>query len=82
MMPITMTLKVLKATVVRGNGPDQISFTVEGPTPFPEMQASHPNENYEPTFLVLTRRGYAEEWLQGMGVDMSEVEIINTSGLV
>jgi hypothetical protein len=75
----TLTLKVARAVIVRTHGPDQIAFTVEGATPFPEMQRDRPNEDYSPTFTVVTRRGYAEEWLQKMGVDPSKVEVVGIS---
>ncbi len=72
--------KIKKVQLVRATGTDQISIEVEGPTPFPELDAREPGK-YPPTMRVETRRGYAEEWLTGMGISMADVEVIDTSQL-
>jgi hypothetical protein len=69
-------LNVTKVTIVRRAGyTDQVYFRLEGPSPFPEMEAEKPG-NYPPNCSVEVRRGYAEEWLRGMGFDPSKVELI------
>ena len=75
-MSISVTLKVAKTTIVRRSGyTDQVLFQLEGPTPFPEMDAQEPGK-YPPHCSMEVRRGYAEEWLRGMGVDPSEAQLI------
>ena len=70
------TLKVTKVILVRrAHDTDQVYFRLEGPSPFPEMEAEKPGR-YPPNCSVQVRQGYAEEWLQGMGIDPSEAELI------
>lgn len=72
------TLKVKKVTILRRPSyMDQVTFELEGPTPFPEMSEAEPGK-YPPYCSVGVRRGYAEEWLQGMGFDPSQAKLIET----
>ncbi len=72
------TLKVKKVTILRRGGyTDQVTFEVEGPTPFPELDKEEPGL-YPPDCSIGVRRGYAEEWLRGMGFDPSQAKLIET----
>lgn len=71
-------LKLQEITILQTYGPDQIHFTFDGPTTYPEMQREHPEEGYDPELKVNLRKGYALEWLKLMGFDVSKVKIINT----
>lgn len=65
----SLLLTIKRVTVVRGSGTDRISFCIEAPTSFPEM-------NYESYLTAETRHGYAEEWLAKLGI--TEFELIKT----
>lgn len=71
----TICLKQINVLLTRGT--DQINFTFHGPTPYPELKAAHPEENYDPQLVVRTRRGYAIEWLKAIGLDESKFTVID-----
>ena len=69
-MYVANTLKIVGVTIVRRAGyTDQVSFQLEGPTPFPEV-------GDPPCCSVVVRRGYAEKWLLGMGIDPSKAKLV------
>ncbi len=71
------TLKITKVTVLSVVGAaEQVLFEVEGPTPFPELDAQDPGK-YTPVVKMECRRGYALQWLEQMGVDLSTVTVIS-----
>lgn len=63
-----------RVTVIRlrHGGTDRIHFELIGPTPFPELDAESPGQ-YPPRFELVTRRGYAEQWLVSVGIEPTEV---------
>jgi hypothetical protein len=71
-------LKIKRVLVVREHhGSDKVHFTLDGPSPTPEMQQQDPVNDYSPHLTVIVRRGYAEEWLKLMGFDLSSVKILD-----
>lgn len=57
-------MEVVEVTLLRlAEGQDTITFTLEGPSPFPEMAKEGPERAYRPELRLKLRRGYGEEWL-------------------
>jgi hypothetical protein len=70
-------MKPLKVIIVRhmSSGVDHISILVEGPSPYPALDAREPGQ-YPPYLKIETPRGYAEEWLRLMGLDTLPLEVL------
>jgi len=67
--------KITKVLVLRRkSGTDKIYFTLEAPSPFPEMEAQEPG-NYPAHLIIDVRRGYAEEWLEKMEIPQDNIEV-------
>ena len=78
-MTVSISVSVISVTVINRNGPDLIDIKFEGRTPFPEIQAQAPEEDYGPSFKVEVRKGYALEWLDSMGVPRGLVRVIGST---
>jgi hypothetical protein len=73
-----LNVSIISVTVLTGSGTDLVSIKFEGPSPFPEIQASSPEQDYGPSLKVETRKGYALEWLKSIGVPMDLVNVIDS----
>lgn len=68
-----LAIKIKKVTIVRGVvGTDKISFNIEAPSSFPNM-------GYEPYFTIETQAGYAEAWLESIG--LTHGRLTNSPGI-
>jgi hypothetical protein len=70
-------VKVVRILIVRtpSSGVDHISLQIEGPSPWPQLEAATPGQ-YPPYLKVETPRGYAETWLNLMGYDPALITIV------
>ncbi len=67
---------IKQVTIIRLPGhPDKIQFLVAGPSPWPKLDETSPGE-YEPHLQIECMRGFAEEWLTGMGFNSLHAVII------
>ena len=73
-----LSVSVISVTVLTGSGTDLISIKFEGSSPYPEIQAESPDQDYGPSFKVETRKGYALEWLKSIGVPMDLINVIDS----
>ena len=70
-MKNSIPFPIKKVTVLLTYGTDQITLTLDGPTPFPEMK-------YELQARIEARQGYGAQWVrENLGV---EPKIIETRG--
>jgi hypothetical protein len=65
-------LEVLAITIIRlpNGGKDKVAFKIKGTAQFPEVYPDEPAE-----VMCETRAGYAEEWLEKLGIDRELVPI-------
>jgi len=77
-MATKLNVSITSVVVITGSGTDLVEIKFEGSTPFPELQAESPNDDYGPAFRVETRKGYALEWLKSIGVPSEMVRVIET----
>jgi len=65
-----------KVTILTRSGSvDRIEVRVKGPSPFPEMEDSHPGQ-YPAYLSFQARSGYGEEWVKQVFGPEIEVEVI------
>lgn len=75
-----LNLIVNKVTVLsHSNRTDIVVLRIEGPSPYPEMQAAEPDQDYGPALTITVRKGYAKEWLAAMGIPDDLIEVVNCS---
>jgi len=72
-------MKIKRVTiVVRPGVNDQVSFELEGPSPFPELEAQNPGE-YAPSASLEVRRGYGLEWVKKIVDPETPIRVISSS---
>lgn len=70
-------LKVNRITaLIHCPGQDEIHMYLDSPSAHPELDASEPG-HYPACTTLKTRKGYAKEWLNQMGVDLDTVKVIS-----
>lgn len=75
-----LTICLKQVTVLLTGGTDQINFTFQGPTTYPELKAAHPEEDYDPQLTLHTRRGYAVEWLKDkIGLEDGKFTVVDAT---
>ncbi len=71
-----VTLKIIKASVLYGNGTDKIYIEIEAPTQFPAL-------GYPAAIKVETAHGYGVEWVKEVfGVDAEIIYTTQTERLI
>lgn len=69
-----LNLNITRVVVVRGSGTDKILIQTTGQSTFPELEENEPG-SYPPCYQIDCRRGYAEQWLNDVGI--TEFQVIN-----